>query len=229
MSFSPGFISWRDLPLFVRSARTDATLRRRMEAGPARAAFEAAYEEADDPWASADPRYRYQSRKYEGMLACLPAGRRFSRALDLGCGLGLLAARLAARADAVVGIDLAQSALDRAARRTRHLPQLTYRQADIAALPDDLDGRFDLVVVADTLYYLARPIADATLLKMTARLSRLLAPGGLLLLANHWFFGLDAESKLTSRIHAAFRTCPSLTPRLSARRFFYRVDVLAGV
>ena len=84
----------RDVGLFLRSARTDARIRRlRSTLGPA-GALEAVYAADPDPWASASPRYRYQRRKYEALASLLPP-RRFRRALDLGCGLGLLSRRLA--------------------------------------------------------------------------------------------------------------------------------------
>lgn len=54
---------------------------------------EAIYAADADPWLAASARYRYQHRKYEVLISLLPT-KHFKRALDLGCGLGLLSRRL---------------------------------------------------------------------------------------------------------------------------------------
>jgi SAM-dependent methyltransferase len=218
------FMSPRDIGLFLRSARTDARiadLRRRVGE---EATFDLIYE-AGDPWASADPRYLYQRRKYDVILGLLP-GRRFDRALDLGAGAGLLSRKLAAHADEVVGIDISASAMAQATRDSAHLPQLSFQQGDVLNLPHSLDGGFDLLVVADTLYYLPPPLQDITLKALAQRMARLLRPGGVCLLANHYFSGADADSRLSRRIHQAFAWSPALTLTAAYRKPFYLVSVL---
>ena len=217
----------RDIGLFLRSARTDAAIARLMpELGPA-AAFDSVYE-APDPWASTDPRYTYQRRKYH-VLSSLLAGRRYRNVLDLGSGLGDLARLLAARSDQVLGLDISQVASDRAALRHQAAPNLSFAQGDVLDLPARYDARFDLVMVADTLYYLPRPIDDATLKRLALRLARLLQPGGTLLLANHFFFSADRESRLSRRIHRAFAWSPALRLLSEHRRMFYLASLLAPV
>jgi len=218
------FMRPRDIGLFVRSARTDAALTRlRARIGP-KAAFDAVYA-GGDPWASGDPRYRYQRRKYEVLSGLLP-GRRFARALDLGTGLGLLARRLADQADEVLGLDISQVAVEQAQALHRDLPNLRFAQADVLDLPSSLDGRFDLVVVADTLYYLPAPLDDGLLKQVALRIARLLRPGGLCLLANHFFFAADPDSRLSRRIHRAFAWSPSLRVVSEHRRPFYLASLL---
>jgi 2-polyprenyl-3-methyl-5-hydroxy-6-metoxy-1,4-benzoquinol methylase len=214
----------RDIGLFLKSARTDARIEKlRAEVGAA-AALETVYAEGGDPWASASPRYRYQRRKYEVLASLLPE-RRFSRALDLGCGVGLMCRHLAARADAVLGVDIAPSAIKQAATHNADLPQVSYACHDITALPESLDGGFDLVVVADVLYYLS-PLPDALLKAMAQRVARLLRPGGMVLLANHYFFSADPESRRSRRIHDAFGWSPGLQRRADFRRAFYIATLL---
>ncbi|MBB6253559.1 class I SAM-dependent methyltransferase [Nitrospirillum iridis] len=220
------FMAPADIGLFLRSAKTDGAIGRwRGEVGQ-RAAFENAYGRFDDPWASGSDRYRYQGWKYDRIVDCLPAGRRFSRALDLGCGLGLLSTRLAARADAVVGMDIAQAAVDRAAIRSAAHGNVSFRQGDVLDLPRELDGQFDLVVIADTLYYLPPPLTPATLKGVAARVADLLAPGGVCLLANHYFFAADPDSRLSRRIHDAFTWSPRFHQVRESRRPFYLVSLL---
>jgi SAM-dependent methyltransferase len=218
------FMAPRDIFLFLRSARTDAALAGlRADLGN-QGAFDAIYRDGD-PWASADPRYRYQRQKYDVIASLLPR-RRFTSALDLGCGTGLLASRLAARADAVLGMDISPAAVAQAERSHANIPNLRFTQGDITHLPPELDGTFDLLVLADTLYYLPPPLDDATLKATALRMARLLRPGGTCLLANHFFAGLDADSRLSRRIHNAFAWSPALTLVAEHRRPFYLVSVM---
>ncbi len=219
------FMSPRDIGLFVRSARTDAGIGRARATGGDCTAFDAAYA-AGDPWASADSRYLYQRRKYDALVAFLPPGRRFASVLDVGTGLGLLARRIAERADVVVGLDISQVAVLQAAALHADVPHLRFEQGDVRTLPEALDGSFDLVVLADTLYYLPQPVSDAALKAIALRVAALLAPGGLCLLANHFFFAADPDSRLSRRIHQAFAWSPGLDQVSEHRRPFYLVSVL---
>jgi len=151
--------------------------------------------------------------------------RPYARALDLGCGQGLFARHLAGRAGHVLGLDLAQAAVDQAREMSAHLPNLAFEQADVTDLPADLDGKFDLVVLADTLYYLS-PLSDGLLKAIALRVGRLLAPGGLCLLANHFFFSADPDSRLSRRIHRAFAWSPALSVVSEHRRAFFLASLL---
>ena len=217
------FMSWRDIALFRRSARTDAALTRDRPRLGNRGALEAAYADAD-PWASADPAYRYQRRKYETILSLLPA-RRFRSALDLGCGVGLMTRMLAGHADTVLGLDLAQAAIDGAQARAPMPPSVSFAQADLLDLPSTMDEQFDLVILADTLYYL-RPIDDALLARLAVQAAQLLEPNGLCVLVNHYFTWADTDSRLSRRIHNAFVQSPAFTVVSNRRRPFYLVSIL---
>lgn len=218
------FMRPRDIALFLRGARTDAGIARLRATHGDPAAFDAAYA-GGDPWASADPRYLYQRRKYDVLASLLPT-RRFARALDLGSGLGLMTRRLAAHADEVVGIDISTTAVAHARAAHRDLHQISFQQGDMLALPASLDCGFDLLVLADSLYYLPPPLTDGALKQIALRLARLLRPGGICLLANHFFSGADAESRLSRRIHQAFTWSPGLQVTAEHRRPFYIVSVL---
>jgi SAM-dependent methyltransferase len=220
------FMHPRDIGLFLRSARTDADINKLRRISGARAAFENAYVQNADPWASGDSRYRYQRNKYAGLMSCLPSGRRFGRALDLGSGIGALSQALGHVADDVLGLDIAQSAVDRARTLARHRPNVRFAQGDATDLSPDLDGRFDLVVVADTIYYLDKT-DDMSLKTIATRIARLLAPGGLCLLANHFFFAADPDSRLSRRIHNAFSWSPHFRVVAQHRRAFYLATLLS--
>ena len=222
------FMSPRDIGLFLQSARTDEFIAHTRGWIGDRAAFEAAYATGGDPWASGDRRYLYQRRKYDALVALLPPGRRFARALDLGAGLGLLGRRIAERADEVLGLDISQGAVEQARALHLDVANLRFEQGDIRHLPASLDGSFDLIVLADTLYYLPPPLTDAALKALALRAATLLAPGGLCLLANHFFFAAEPGSRLSRRIHRAFAWSPGFQVVAEHRRPFYLVSLLAA-
>lgn len=219
------FMLPRDIVLFIRSARTDARIRQLLPTlGPA-AAVEAVYAENPDPWASASSRYRYQRRKYEVLASLLPE-RDFRSALDLGCGPGLMSRHLATHADRVLGVDVSPSAVSAARRSTVDLPNVTFEVHDLLDLPAAFDGRFDLVVVADVLYYLVG-LGPEALETIAGRIARLLSPDGVCVLVNHYVVWLDADSRRSRRIHDAFRASSGLVAEREYRRAFYLVTLLA--
>lgn len=223
------FMKLADIALFARSAQTDAQLRDLWPGDTAAAVFDRIYADApeNDPWASASPRFRYQHRKYDTIAALLPPTR-YRRALDIGCGTGLFSEKLAARADQVTGVDVSSVAVSVARQRTAGFANLDFAQSDVLDLPASWDGTFDLVTILDTLYYLPPPIGDDLLKNLALRLARLMAPGGTVLLANHYFAGFDADSRLSRRIHDAFRWSPAFKPFAQHRRPFYLVTLLGG-
>ncbi|HEY1524203.1 MAG TPA: class I SAM-dependent methyltransferase [Solirubrobacteraceae bacterium] len=95
------------------------------------------------------------------------------RALDIGCGDGHFTAVLAQAGAQVIGVDVAQAALDRAAA---HHPGLDFRRITIdGPLPFD-DCQFDLVWASEVLEH----VADTA--RWVSELRRVLAPSGRLLL-----------------------------------------------
>lgn len=212
----------REVGVFIRGSVSDARLRRHFDAGATSAeAFDGLYGWDIDPWRSAAPEYRYQAKKYRQMMALLPE-RRFARALDLGCGVGLFLPSLAARADAVVGVDVSEVALGAARARCAGLPNVSFAQGDItqdAAWGEA--GGFDLIVLADTLYYLPTPIPDTTIKAVAQRIATALRPGGSLLLVNQYFTPWDADSRFTRRIRDGFAWSALLEPvRERTHRFW---------
>jgi hypothetical protein len=74
--------------------------------------------------------------------------------------------------------------------------------------------------VLDVLYYLPN-LSDEMLKSVARQLEKILAPGGLLLLVNHFFFRVDPASRQTRRIHDSFRRNSSLQILSENRRAFY--------
>ena len=102
------------------------------------------------------------------------SARRFERALDVGCGEGRFCRMLRARSIPVVGIDPTEALLTVARSRD---PGGDYQVARAERLPF-ADASFDLVVSYLTLI----DIPDFR--QGLAEMARVLAPGGILLIAN---------------------------------------------
>jgi len=92
-------------------------------------------------------------------------------------------------------------------------------------LPRNLDGCFDLVLIADMLYYLS-PLHDTLLKTLANRVADLLVPGGICVLANHFFFAADGDSRLSRRIHNAFSWSPRFSVISDHRWPFFLTTVL---
>ncbi|WP_103061864.1 class I SAM-dependent methyltransferase [Actinomyces qiguomingii] len=142
------------------------------------------------------PRYWNHNAAFHDELVT-DAARRGGRALDVGCGEGLLLERLAAVCDQVIGIENDPDAASRARARLAGLPGADVRQADVLepGATDDL-GEFDTVTCVAVLHHL--PL-EAGL----ERLAALVAPGGRLLIV-----GLAANASAADWALSALSVAP---------------------
>jgi 2-polyprenyl-3-methyl-5-hydroxy-6-metoxy-1,4-benzoquinol methylase len=217
------FMTIRDIAFWIRSARADSRLNRlRQDCGVA-AAFDQLYAGLNDPFGAELPQYRYQQRKYTSLLSMLPR-RPYRNVLDVGCGLGTFTRKLAPFAEHVLGTDLSAEAIVQARRLSADSANVSYSQRDVLDSSQQ-EETFDLIVLADTLYYID-PLTDVRLKSIASNLSRALAPGGLLLLVNHYFFGIDLPSRGTREIHDAFRWAARLEQVAEYRRAFFLATLL---
>ena len=92
--------------------------------------------------------------------------------LDVSCGVGTVAARLAARGYAVTAVDSVGHLVDVARRRHAGSAGLRFEHVDVASAPVPGSGPFDFVLSMHTLYW--HPCPDAVL----AACRRMLKPGG---------------------------------------------------
>ena len=110
-----------------------------------------------DDYAPRFDRHLTEALSYRGPAVIAAAieraspGRRFARALDLGCGTGLMGLVLARRADRIDGVDLSPAMIARARAAG------VYADLTVGSLTDALaalsPGTVDLVVAADVLVY----------------------------------------------------------------------------
>ena len=118
--------------------------------------FEERWGSSPDPWDHAAR--SYERRKYDLTVAALPT-ERYRHVLEPACGVGLLTARLADRADAVTASDRFARAVEEAAARCRHRPNVDVRLGDVRDGPPASD--YDAVVLGECLYYFdATTVAD---------------------------------------------------------------------
>jgi ubiquinone/menaquinone biosynthesis C-methylase UbiE len=102
------------------------------------------------------------------ILDAVPQG--CGAAIDVGCGDGLLACRLAARCTAVTGIDRDEKMIAAARERGQHVPGVSFVQADFMAYPLE-DASLDFACANTALHHMD---FGAALVKM----ARILRPGG---------------------------------------------------
>ena len=126
-----------------------------------------------DAVVSGFPPYERLLEEVTTLVTRSAAPGRAASVLDVSCGTGTVAARIAALGYRVTGIDAVGHLVDVARKRwgARDLG-LSFEHRDIAAEPAPTDGSFDVIVSMHTLYWHPRP--DALL----AGCRRALKPGG---------------------------------------------------
>lgn len=141
--------------------------------------FEDKYKSDNDPW-----QFRtsaYERDKYDRTLAALSRPV-FDSGLEVGCSIGVLTSRLATRCHRLTAIDGSATAV--AAARQIAATNVTFH---VGMLPQDFpEGRFDLIVLSEALYY----FSEADLNAVAQRCCAALAPGGEMLLC-HWLGPTD--------------------------------------
>jgi cyclopropane fatty-acyl-phospholipid synthase-like methyltransferase len=178
--------------------------------------FEAQYRAEHDPWGY--HRSAYERAKYAATLAACGPGP-FTDALELGGSIGVFSAQLAPRCRRLTTIDFSATAVGRARAALARQPQAS---AVVGAIPEDLpDGRFDLVVASETLYYLSAEALAQTLLTLKVRM----APGGRLVCV-HWRPAGPERPLTACQVHDAVRRAPWLRELRAERRPEYLLDIL---
>jgi 2-polyprenyl-3-methyl-5-hydroxy-6-metoxy-1,4-benzoquinol methylase len=179
--------------------------------------FERLYAKAEDPWEFRTS--RYERAKYAATIRALPP-RRFRAALEIGCSIGELTARLAKRCAAVHGIDIAAAPLEIARARFDTVPELRFSQMRVPA--EWPVGHYDLIVLSEILYFLSPDDVQGTADRVRASL----AATGVVLLVN-WLGKTDdplTGDEAAERFIAAL-TLP-LAVDLQQRYRSFRIDRL---
>jgi SAM-dependent methyltransferase len=176
--------------------------------------FEAKYRQAADPWDFATS--AYEQDRYTATIQAL-CNRKFSRAFEPGCSIGVLTERLARICERVDAIDIAPSAVRMAQERCRDYPNVTIRQGVLpVAMPG---GSFDLIVFSEIGYY----FDPATLATIAGELVGCLRLGAVFL-AVHWL-GASPDHRLSGdRVHDILSLTPGLQLTERQRHDSFRLD-----
>lgn len=179
--------------------------------------FEEMFAGTADPWGfETSP---YEHAKYDRTVAAL-GGRRYRNALEIGCANGVLTQRLAGHCDALLALDVSQTALAAAANRCAALGAVRFERM---SFPKETPDRmtFDLIVLSEVAYYWD----DADLALASRRLLDLLAPGGDLILV-HWTGETDYPQTGDGAVEALRRgMAGALTEIRHGREPKYRLDL----
>ena len=138
--------------------------------------FEEMYARDPDPWRFAQS--NYEREKYAATLAALPRAR-YASALEVGCSIGVLTRQLAGRCDALLSLDVAEAALERARERCSDRDHVRFERRRVPA--DWPEGSFDLILLSEVVYYLDRDDVR----RLAARVDAAASPGCDILLV-HW-------------------------------------------
>ncbi|WP_072804831.1 class I SAM-dependent methyltransferase [Rhodococcoides yunnanense] len=142
--------------------------------------FDGVYAEGDDPFGLSTS--WYEDRKYSITMASLPQ-RRYRRALEPGCSIGVLTQRLAERCDSLVSTDVVDPPLRLARTRveSEDVRFVKWSLTENWNVVDPDAAAFDLVVLSEVGYYLDERDLRRSMDTAAAHLE----PGGTLL-AVHW-------------------------------------------
>ena len=138
--------------------------------------FEDMYARDPDPWHFAQS--AYEREKYTATLAALPR-QRYATGLEIGCSIGVLTRQLAGRCDALLSLDVAETALERARERCANQSHVRFERRQVPA--EWPDGCFDLILLSEIVYYLDRDDVR----QLAARVDAAAASSGDILLV-HW-------------------------------------------
>ncbi len=179
--------------------------------------FETMFRATDDPWELESS--AYEQDKYAHSIRAL-AGRTYGLGLEIGCAKGVLTQSLAPHCQALLAIDVSETAIEAARERCAMFDHVSFGQM---AFPRQapMDGAFDLIILSEVAYYwddddigrAARWIADH------------IAPGGDILLV-HWTGDTDypqSGDDAVRKLQAALG--PAVTVITAQRMPRYRLDV----
>lgn len=166
--------------------------------------FDDLYAADSDPWRF-ETRW-YEQRKYALTMAALPR-RRYRRALEPGCSIGVLTELLAHRCDEVIATDIVEGALQQTRERIRRSDATGVVHCRSWAFGDSWEhGRFDLIVLSEIGYYLDHDSLAHALDVAVAHLE----DGGTLVLV-HWQHHVNDYPLSGAQVHAIARETQGLS------------------
>jgi len=149
-------------------------------------------------------------------VASLPR-RRYRRAFEPGCSIGVLTELLAPRTDSLISADFAATAVEHAKQRLNGYPHVDIRQL---SLPTQwAEGSFDLILISEIATYLS----DHDLTTLVRKTTGCLESGGTLMLVH---FRPDTGTPHTAdQVHERFRRHPHLAQQATHQEPEFILDV----
>lgn len=143
-----------------------------------------------DPWGYSSWTFALTEQKFQVAIEMLSElGRKFDRALEIGCAQGGMTEQLAPLCKELLAVDFVPVAVERARARC-HGSNISFTRWDLKV--DPVPGQFDLIVITDVLgSFGGRRDARRARDKLVAALT----PGGYLL------YGDYVGDRVTQRIH----------------------------
>ncbi|CAN5748287.1 SAM-dependent methyltransferase [soil metagenome] len=176
--------------------------------------FDKKYRDNPDPWGFASS--AYEQDRYARIVAALQS-RRYKRAFEPGCSIGVLTSYLATICDAVEAIDISPTAVGFAKVRCASLSNVS---VECGSLPASIpDAPLDLVVLSEIGYY----FSEKELYESGLTLAERMSPGAVLL-ATHWL-GTSNDHILTGdRVHTLLSTLPGFKHDYQEKNPGFRID-----
>tara|TARA_B100000949_G_scaffold73801_1_gene65825 strand:- start:938 stop:1537 length:600 start_codon:yes stop_codon:yes gene_type:complete len=158
------------------------------------AGFAEKFDADADPWDTWSARYEAVKR---GALAKAIGAGRFGRGIELAAGNGSNTPMIAQHTRRLIATEGTRSGTELVRQVAADLPRVRVVHHDVAArLPGNA---FDLIVIAELLYYLGpQPFA-----MLAAEVSRTLVPGGRLVLLHH-AENFPDRARSAARVHRDF-------------------------
>ncbi|MBQ0819360.1 MULTISPECIES: nodulation methyltransferase NodS [Microvirga] len=145
---------------------------------------------ADDPWRlDSNP---FERERHRQMLRLAVAQETIENGLEVGCAAGAFTEMLAPHCQKLTVVDVVPHALDRTRHRLKDPPNISWITCDI--LRFSTREVFDLIVVAEVLYYL-NSVSDMR--AAVRNLAKMLAPSG------HLIFGSAGDANCRRWGHVA--------------------------
>ncbi|WP_342723680.1 nodulation methyltransferase NodS [Bradyrhizobium sp. B097] len=128
----------------------------------------------DEPWRLDGN--SFEQERYAQMLRILRCNGDVGHALEVGCAVGAFTEMLAPHCQRITVLDVMPQAIKRARQRTKRWSHITWITCDIQQF--STAEQFDLIVVAESLYYL-KDVAEMH--AAVRNVASMLAPNGVLL------------------------------------------------
>ena len=151
--------------------------------------FEGMYRDFDDPW---ECRKNVSMLRRDISLMMLFRDRRFSRILDIGCGLGAFTERIRVANGAcqtILGVDISATAIQKAREQ---FGECSFEVLNVSnePLPGEGQSAWDLILVSELLWYVLPELES-----LLSRIHAALTPSGILFIQQFYptdqRFGLE--------------------------------------